>query len=89
MIESGLPKFESVTWYGVLTRGGTPAPVLEAIHADIMAAVRTPELGAQLTSQGVQIVGMGPKPFAAYVQSEIAKWAAVIRQADPKDLQAQ
>ena len=87
MMESGLKDFESVTWYGVLARGGTPAPIVEQIHADILAVVRTPEVTQNLTSQGVQIVGMPPRQFAVYLQSEIKKWAAIAKQANMQDMQ--
>ena len=87
MIEAGLPGFESVTWYGVLARGGTPAPVLERIFADINAVVQTPEVTQNLAAQGVQIVGMPPRQFAAHLQAEITKWAMIAKQANMQDLQ--
>lgn len=87
MIESGLKNFESVTWYGVLTRAGTPPPLVEKIAADILAVVKTPEATQQLTSQGVEIVGMGPKQFTAYLSSEIKKWAVIAKQANMQDMQ--
>lgn len=87
MIESGLKNFESVTWYGVLTRAGTPAPIVDNIYADILAVVNTPEVTQNLTSQGVQIVGMNPQQFAVHLQSEIKKWAAIVKQANMQDLQ--
>lgn len=87
MIESGLSKFESVTWYGILTRAGTPAPVVQKTYADIMTVVRTPEVSKTLVSQGVEIIGMSPAEFAAYLKTEISKWAAIVKQAG--DLQSQ
>ena len=87
MIESGLKNFESVTWYGVLARGGTPAPIVNKIYADILAVVKTPEVTQTLTSQGVDIVGMPPQQFAVYLQSEIKKWAAIAKQANMLDMQ--
>ena len=86
MMESGLKNFESVTWYGVLTRAGTPAPVVEQIYSDILAVVRTPEVTQNLTSQGVQIVGMPPRQFAVYLQAEIKKWAEIAKQANMQDI---
>lgn len=87
MIESGLKNFESVTWYGVLARGGTPAPIVNKIYSDILAVVKTPEVAQTLTSQGVDIVGMPPQQFADYLQSEIKKWAAIARQVNMQDMQ--
>ena len=87
VIESGLGTFESTTWYGVLTRGGTPVPIVEKIHADMLAVVQTPEVAQTLTAQGVQIVGMPPRQFAAHLQSEIRKWAVIVKQANMQDMQ--
>ncbi len=87
MIESGLKNFESVTWYGVLARGGTPAPIVNKIYSDMLAVVRTPEVTQTLTSQGVQIVGMPPQQFGVFLQSEIKKWAVVAKQANLQDMQ--
>ena len=87
MIEAGLKNFESVTWYGVLARAGTPAALVERIHSDILAVVKTPEVTQTLTSQGVDIVGMPPKQFSVYLQSEIRKWAAIAKQANMQDMQ--
>lgn len=87
MIESGLSKFESVTWYGILTRAGTPAAIVQKTYTDIMTVVQTPDVNKTLISQGVEILGMNPAQFAAYLKSEINKWAAIVKQAG--DLQAQ
>ncbi len=88
MIEAGLDTFESVTWYGIVTRAGTPAAVLDKAHADIMAVVKTPDTTKQLMSQGVQIVGMNPAQFKTHLRSEIKRWAAVAKQANMQDIQA-
>jgi tripartite-type tricarboxylate transporter receptor subunit TctC len=82
-----LNKFESVTWYGILTKAGTPAPIVQKTYTDIMAVVRAPDVNKTLISQGVEILGMNPAQFATYLKSEISKWAAVVKQAG--DLQAQ
>lgn len=87
MIESGLKDFESVTWYGVLARAGTPTPIVEKIHSDILAVVKTPEVTQTLSAQGVQIIGMPPQQFAAHIKSEIKKWGVVVKQANLQDLQ--
>lgn len=87
MMEAGLDTFESVTWYGIVTRAGTPATVLDKIYTDIMAVVKTPDVTKQLMSQGVQIVGMNPVQFATHLRAEIKKWALVAKQANMQDIQ--
>ncbi len=87
MMEAGLKNFESVTWYGVLTGAGTPAPIVQKIHSDILAVVKTPDVSQNLTSQGVEIVGNTPQQFAAQLRSEIKKWALIVKQANMHDIQ--
>ncbi len=87
MMEAGLDKFESVTWYGIVTRAGTPVAILDKTHADIMAVVKTPDATKQLTSQGVQIVGMNPAQFKTHLSAEIKRWAVVAKQANMQDAQ--
>ena len=88
MIEAGLDNFESVTWYGIVTRAGSPAAAVSKAHNDILAVVKTPDVAKQLTSQGVQIVGMNPAQFTTHLRAEIKKWALIVKQANMQDIQA-
>ena len=66
---------------------GSPSAIVEKIASDIISVVKAPAVSQQLTSQGVQIVGMGPQQFAAYLSAEIKKWAAIAKQANMTDMQ--
>lgn len=77
--ESGLPGYEASTWYGVLAPGRTPRRVVARLQAEIVKALDAPEVKERLGAQGLDPVGNTPEQFAAYVQSEIVKWAKVIR----------
>src|SRR5207247_1159046 len=48
MDEAALPGFEVITWYGLCAPSGTPIPILDKVHADLMAALRMPELQQRL-----------------------------------------
>jgi len=84
MIESGLPRFESTTWFGVLAPAGTPPTVVSRLHAEIAKVLQQPAVREQISGLGADPSGSAPEEFAAYIKSEIAKWAQVVKAADIK-----
>jgi tripartite-type tricarboxylate transporter receptor subunit TctC len=82
--ESGLPGYEATTWYGIVTAAGTPRPIVMRLNAVIVKAIALPEVHTILTTQGVDPVGNSPDQFAAYLRSEITKWAGVIKTSGAK-----
>ncbi len=77
--ESGVPGFEATTWHGVVAPGGTPPVVIARLHSEISKVLQTPDVNARISAQGAEIIGGAPAMFAAYIQSEIPKWAKVIK----------
>jgi tripartite-type tricarboxylate transporter receptor subunit TctC len=62
----------------------TPRSVVQRLNAAVVQSVRMPELQERLGNQGAELVGSTPEAFGAYLRSEQAKWAKVIRQAGIK-----
>jgi tripartite-type tricarboxylate transporter receptor subunit TctC len=75
--ESGLPGYDSVQWYGVLAPAGTPREIVARLHAEIARALRAPDVRERLAADGAEPVGSSPEEFAAFIRSEIDKWARV------------
>ncbi len=82
--ESGVPGFEVTTWTGVSAPAKLPRAIVDKLNADINRALKSPDLHAQLTTQGADPVGSTPEQYAAFVQEEIAKWGRVIKAAGIK-----
>ena len=82
--ESGVPGFEVTTWTGVAAPAKTPRTIIDKLNADINRALKSPDLNAQLTSQGADPVGSTPEQYTAFVLEEIVKWGKVIRAAGIK-----
>ena len=82
--ELGFPKVEADNWYGIVAPAGIPADVAMTLHKAIVAALHAPDVSAKLAEQGAIAVGNSPAQFAAYLKSEIEKWADVIRTAGLK-----
>lgn len=80
MAESGLPGFEAVSWIGALVPAGTPQPIVDKIHTDLVAVLRMPEIKQKLGALGAEVVGNSQEEFAAWNRNEIAKWAKAIKQ---------
>jgi len=77
--ESGLPGFDATTWHGLVAPAATPKPIVAALNRAIVQALAQPETLKQLHDLGVEVGSSTPEEFAAYIKSEIPKWAAVVK----------
>jgi tripartite-type tricarboxylate transporter receptor subunit TctC len=79
--EAGLPGFALDNWGGMLAPAGTPRPVIERLNAEIVAALRDPQIHERLTSQGIEVTPSTPDQFQKTMQTHLAKWARVVQTA--------
>ncbi len=77
--ESGLPGYDFSSWYGLLVPAGTPKPVIGKLNAETVKALRLPDLKERLSNEGCEPIGSTPEQFAAYLKSEMARWAKVVK----------
>jgi len=82
--ESGLKGYEVNTWYGVLVPAGTPAPLIDRIHTDMVRVIRLPEIRDRFVSEAGEIVASAPRDFGAFIGRELVKWTRVAREAGAK-----
>ena len=82
--EAGLPGYDASVWFGVFVPAGTPRPVIDRLHAEILKALQTQDLKSRMVSMGTEVSGMGPDDFSAYVRKEIPKWANLVKAAGVK-----
>ena len=82
--EVGMPQIQAENWYGMVAPRGTPPAVVAKLHQAVVDASRTPEVKEKLGSQGAILIAGKPEEFAAYIESEIAKWAKVVQAAGIK-----
>ena len=78
LAEAGLPGYEADTWYGLFAPAKTPKPILDKLHADIVEALRSPEIRETYASQGAEVVANSREEFTAKVRDDLAKWKKVI-----------
>ena len=78
--ESGLPGFDLSTWFGVMVPAGTPADVVARLNAGTVRALGSAELKERLAAMGTEPPADNtPERFAAFMRSESAKYARVVR----------
>ena len=82
--ESGVPGYEATQWFGLFAAGATPAAIVERLSQETSRAVRAPDLSERMSADGLQPVGSTPREFAAYLRTEMAKWAKVVKAANIK-----
>jgi tripartite-type tricarboxylate transporter receptor subunit TctC len=71
----------------MLAPAGTPKDAIALLHAEIVKALRLPEVAERLVGDGAVAVVSTPDEFAAYIKSQMAKWGPVIRAAGAADAQ--
>ncbi len=77
--ETGLPGYESTSWYGILATAGTPKPVIDRLNAEVRRIVATPEVRDSFLRQGAEPATDTPEEFAAIVREDVAKWAKIVK----------
>jgi tripartite-type tricarboxylate transporter receptor subunit TctC len=82
--EAALPGFESVLWYGMLGPARMPAGLVAKINGEASRAMQRADVRERLDAAGMQPMGMQPGEFTAYIKSEIAKWARVVKESGAK-----
>ena len=79
--ESGVPGFETASWYGVLAPAGAPQTIVERLNREIAAIIRQPDVRERMAGEGADAAGGSPEEFALHIKRELARWSQVIRQA--------
>ncbi len=82
MIESGIPDFETIAWNGLMAPKGTPQPIIQRMHAELVKLRDNASLRERIAVIGGEVVMSTPEEFAARIRSDIAKWKIVAEVAD-------
>ena len=82
MAEAGLPGFDTSTWGMVFAPAGTPKDVVAKLNAEFNRDLKLPDLSKKLTDAGIEPGGGTPAQAAAFLQTEMVKWAKVAKDAN-------
>ncbi|MGV3653788.1 MAG: Bug family tripartite tricarboxylate transporter substrate binding protein [Noviherbaspirillum sp.] len=75
------PKYEVITWNGILAPKGVSPEVVQKIHAAAMQALADPEVKARLAKLGLDPFGAAPAEFGEYIRSQIGHFASLAEMA--------
>lgn len=78
--EAGLPGYHADNWWGIVAPAGTPAPIIEKLYGAVRAAQQSPEVQQVFAREGATTVTMTSAEFGAYIESEMVKWARVVKE---------
>jgi len=79
--EVGMPDILIENWYGMIAPAGTPPPIIDRLNRVATEAMADPAVKEKLADQGLALVPQTPEQFRAYIASETARWAKVIKDA--------
>ncbi len=82
--EAGVPGYEATNWWGIVAPAGTPKPVINKLHEELVVILKTAETKKRFESEGGEAVPMSPEEFGRFIVSETAKWAKVVKEAGIK-----
>jgi tripartite-type tricarboxylate transporter receptor subunit TctC len=82
--EAGLAGFEVSTWYALFAIKGTPQDIVDRMTAELLKTLDLPSTKDVWGKNGSDIVKLTGKDFGAYVNSEIVRWAKVVKDAGVK-----
>lgn len=77
--EAGVPGYESIGWFGIVAPAGTPAAVISRLNAELQAALHDPETRRRIIASGAEPMPGTAAAFRSMIDSEIVKWANVIK----------
>ncbi len=79
--EQGFPGFSALAWWGVFAPSGTPKPILDKFHAELVKALNQPDLRKTLTEQlGMDLAVSTPEALQKFLVGEIDRWGKVVRE---------
>ncbi len=78
--EAGIPGFDVPTWFGVLVPAGTPKGIVAKLHAGITQALNAPDVRERMAREGAETTPMTPEQFGAFIRTETAKFARIIKE---------
>src|SRR5882724_7674021 len=80
--ESGVPGYDTSSWFAFFVPAKTPPEIIAKMHTDTVAVLAEPQIRAKLDALGVVVVGSTPEQLGAHLKAEMERWAPVIKAAN-------
>jgi tripartite-type tricarboxylate transporter receptor subunit TctC len=82
MMEAGVSGYDVTSWNGILMPAGAPREIVARLNAELNKIIATPAMRERMIALGYEPVGGPPEKFGEFIQSELAKWAPVVKAAN-------
>ena len=79
MAEAGVPGFNATLWVGFMAPAGTPKPIIDKLHDEITNILRRPDIKQAWEKTGATPIVMTQPEFKSFMETQVAKWADVIK----------
>ena len=79
LAELGIKGVDAGVWFGAVAKAGTPEPVVAKLNDAFLKALKDPEILKRFSEQGMQPFPSSPAQFGSFMQSEVARWAPLIK----------
>jgi tripartite-type tricarboxylate transporter receptor subunit TctC len=79
IVEAGVPGYAFSAWYGVLIPAAAPKAIVATWNTAIVKALRSPDMADRIAREGADVIASSPTEFGAYLKTELAKWAKVVK----------
>lgn len=80
--EQGLKGFDVTTWHAILAPARTSQPIIDRLNTELVRILNAPDVQEKLMSEGGEVSPTTPAEAAAFIRSEVAKWAKVLKDAN-------
>jgi tripartite-type tricarboxylate transporter receptor subunit TctC len=82
--EAGLPGYDVTTWHGLVAPAGTPRPIIDRLHDEVVKALASPQVRERFEGAGIVPVSSTPEQFEAFTQAELLRWRTVVKASGAK-----
>ena len=79
--EPVLKGYEGGTWFGVVTKAGTPRAIVQKLNREIVAVLTAPDLGERFTALGFEVRTSTPEEFARFIKTDLVRMGKIIKSA--------
>jgi tripartite-type tricarboxylate transporter receptor subunit TctC len=68
-------------WWGILAPAGTPKPIIDKFHAELVKAIKLPDVNKMLSeTQGMDVVALSPEATRKWIVDQMAQWGRVVKE---------
>jgi tripartite-type tricarboxylate transporter receptor subunit TctC len=80
LAEQGFPGFSALAWWGIFAPAGTPRPIIDKFHAELVQIFNRPDVHKQLTDTlGMDVAASSPEDTQKFLVSQMERWGKVVR----------